>query len=56
MSVKQRPTFKLLNHMNNLKKKMPLDATPTNYVQFDESNNNMVDKKKFLRWERQLRY
>jgi hypothetical protein len=50
MSVQQRPTFQLLNHMTYLKKKT--DATPTNQVQFDKSNNNMADKKK-LRWERQ---
>ena len=46
MSVQQRPTFQILNHMTDLKKKkMPLDATPTIYIQFDESNNNMADKK-----------
>jgi hypothetical protein len=47
-SVHQRPTFQLLNRMTNLKKNdmkyMPLDATPTTYVQCDESNNNMAHK------------
>jgi hypothetical protein len=26
---------------------MPLDATPTTYVQCDENNNNMADKQNF---------
>jgi len=43
-------TFQLLNHMADFERKKPLDATPTNYVQFGESNNsnnNMADKKNY---------